>query len=82
MDNIKTFTVDELIAELQTVAADTPHGGSTKVAIGDWEGNIGAFGPVETLEVAYDDECDRVTIFCDPHERLYPNGFGERDCQF
>ena len=67
----RVFTIDKLIEELKIVAKDTPRGRATKVCIGDWEGNLGAFAPVETLEVAYDDELDRVTIFCDPHERCY-----------
>ena len=69
MSNIRVFTVDELIAELSSVARDSPLGGKTRVCIGDWEGNMGAFGLIQTLQVVYDAEISRIMIMCDPHER-------------
>ena len=70
MGNIKTFTVDELIAKLKLVARESPLGGATKVCLDDFEGNMGAFGTVQTLQVVYDEETACVTILCDPHECL------------
>lgn len=65
---MKSFTVDELISELQNLAKSASRGGATKVCIDDIEGNLGAYGPLETLEVVYDCETDHITIFCNQFE--------------
>lgn len=65
---MKVFTVDELIAELKAAAAASPSGGETIVCIDDLERSMGADGPVQSLAVAYDEDADRVTVFCDLYE--------------
>lgn len=40
---MKSFTVDELISELQNLAKSASRGGATKVCIDDIEGNLGAY---------------------------------------
>ena len=65
---MKTYTVNELIAALQKVAKDAPSGGETRVCVDDIERNLGARGPLEMLEVAYDNETGDVTIFCNEFE--------------
>lgn len=65
---MKSFTVDELILELQNVAKSAPRGGATLVCIDDIERNLGAYGPLEALEVTYDDETEHITVFCNQFE--------------
>ena len=43
-------------------------GGETRVCVDDIERNLGANGPLEMLDVAYDNETDDVTIFCNEFE--------------
>lgn len=65
---MRVYTVDELTNALKAAAKDSPLGNATKVCIDDFEGNLGAFGLIQTLEVFYDSNTSRVTICCDPHE--------------
>ena len=65
---VKTYTVKELIVTLRKVAKDAPRGGETRVCVDDIERNLGANGPLEMLDVAYDNETDDVTIFCNEFE--------------
>ena len=48
---MKSFTVDELIAELHNVAKSTRRGGSTKVRIDDIERNLYVYGPWSRLRL-------------------------------
>lgn len=73
---IKTYTVNELVEALRNAARNSPWGGETPVCIEDWEGNMSAFGFVETLEVKYDPDTSRIGIYCDPHEGCM-TGWGE-----
>lgn len=66
---MNVFTVNGLITALKKVSKEAPSGGETKVCLDDFEGNMGAFGEIETLEVVYDPEVDRITILCDRHEK-------------
>jgi len=65
---MKTYTVNGLIQELRRVAKKSPLGENTLVCLDDFEGNMGAFGPIQTLEVVYDKDTSYVTIFCNRHE--------------
>ena len=67
---MKVYTVEQLIDELKTVAAESPTGLKTLVGIDDFEGNIGAFGPVQSIEVIFDEDSSNVLLLCDPHEHL------------
>lgn len=67
---MKTYTVKELIAALRMVAKIAPNGVDTRVCVDDIERNLGADGPLETLEVAYDNETGDVTIFCNKFEHV------------
>jgi hypothetical protein len=67
---MKIFTVSELIQELRRAAGESPLGENAKVCLDDFEGNMGAFGPIQTLEVVYDEDTSHVTILCDRHEAL------------
>ena len=67
---MKVFTVEQLIDELKTVAAESPMGLKTQVGVDDFEGNIGAFGPVQGIEVVFDEDSSNVLLLCDPHEHL------------
>lgn len=62
---MKTYTINELVAKLVNVSKETPLGGDAKICIDDVERNLGADGPLESLDVAYDAENGYVTIFCD-----------------
>ena len=65
---MKAYTVKELISTLRKVAKTAPDGVGTRVCVDDIERNIGARGPLEMLEVAYDNETGDVTIFCNEFE--------------
>ena len=65
---MKTYTVKELIAALRKVAKDAPSGSETRVCVDDIERNLGANGPLEMLDVVYDNETGDVTIFCNEFE--------------
>ena len=65
---MKCHTVNELIVALRSAAKSAPSGGEAKVCVDDIEGNLGAYGPLEKLEVAYDQESGNVTIFCNQFE--------------
>lgn len=72
---MNVYTVAQLIDELKTVAAESPIGLKTKVGIDDFEGNIGAFGSVQSTEVIFDENSSNILLLCDPHEHLSPRDY-------
>lgn len=67
---MKVYTVEQLIGELKAVAAESPMGLKTQVGIDDFVGNIGAFGPVQNIEIIFDEDSSNILLLCDPHEHL------------
>lgn len=67
---MKTFSVEQLVTELKKAAQNSPSGEKTLVCIDDSEGNTGAFGLVQSLDVFYDEEVSRLTILFDRHDNL------------
>ena len=65
---MKCHTVNELIAALRGAAKTAPNGGEARVCVDDIEGNLGAYGPLEKIAVAYDHETGNVTILCNQFE--------------
>ncbi len=67
---MRVYTVEQLISELRIIASESPMGLRTQIGIDDFEGNIGAFGPVRNLEIVFDEDSSSILILCDPHENL------------